>query len=164
MRCKQAKHEIALSVGRDLVESAERRLQRHLAVCPDCREYRRELSRDLSVLDECEDETEHASVWPSVQRRLAELPAVPPSRPSYGWAPAFAVVAACLIMYVSMDPSWVPGQSSPIETQPISAPVLPPTPIIDPAEPQTDLFPELRQLQNRSGDPAVGRPTVIEYR
>jgi len=163
MKCKHARHELALSIGRDLVESAEPKLQRHLATCPDCHEYRQELQNSLSVLQDCNDEAEHHSVWPAVERRLADLPEVPPVRPSYGLAPAFAVVAACLIMYVSMDASWVAGQSAPINAQPVNMPLLRPQPVVAPAVPRAESQLDFHWLQN-DAKPASGRPPVMEYR
>lgn len=171
MRCKHARHEIALSIGKDLAESAERKLQRHLATCPDCRDYRREMEEGLSVLQEAGDEPHHRSIWSSVENRLAELPE-PRAWQSFSLAPAFAVVAACLIMYVSVDSAWVSRQSSPVDVTPVSAPqVVPTTPIVAPADRgQSDFIRELQRMQGdqqrkgQGGAPGFGRRHILEYR
>ncbi len=172
MKCKHAKHEIALSIGKDLTEPAEEMLQRHLAACPDCRDYHSRMQVGLSVLQDCDDEVEHQSVWPAVESRLAELPEPAAERSSLSLAPAFAVVAASLIMYLSMDSFQVPRTSAPVGAAPASLPrVIQPTPIIAPAgNAQPDFFRELQRLQNsearrvRDEAPGIPRRQILEYR
>ena len=102
MKCKQAKQSMALSVGRDLDESSNRELQRHVTSCPPCRDYFGRLRESTSVLQQaseasCEPTSEECSVWPAVSRSLRK-----PSRGSspfawsQAWVPAVALASMVL--------------------------------------------------------------------
>jgi hypothetical protein len=169
MRCKQAKRQIALSVGKDLVQAAEAELQRHVSRCPDCRDHWRRMRDSVAVLqvyDASTSDPEIPSVWPRVRAQLQ--PAAEPVvlRPSFGFAPAFAVVAACLIMYVSMNYSFGPTVSSPLDVVPASSPAyLRTTPVVAPLQPSQDFLGHRQPAdQWNSPDRFDRQPLFIEYR
>lgn len=104
MNCHQAESAIALEVGNDLDESALEELTTHLARCPECRAYQRQLSKAVDVLQSPAEERPWSpddSVWPGVANYLAKS-AQPASlrRHFNGWTPAMTVVAACAVMVV----------------------------------------------------------------
>jgi hypothetical protein len=173
MRCKQAKRQIALSVGKDLVLSAESELQRHITSCPDCRAHARQMRDSLAVLqayDAATVDERLPSVWPRVRAQLQAVPEAPPARPSLGLAPAFAVLAACLIMYVSMNYSIGSSVSSPLDVLPVRSPAFEPTPIVAPIEPFNRMEPfdgrtRIRPLEQWNGPDRFDRsPLIYEYR
>lgn len=97
MNCKRARLHIALDVGDDLDSSAAAELERHLAECAECRDYRRCAA---GTLDSLHDETAEApgelqdSLWPDL---LEKLPPRPGRVPDFnGWWVALAVSAACV--------------------------------------------------------------------
>ncbi len=132
MNCKRANAEIALWVGNDLDESAERSLRRHLAKCPGCRKHWRKMKASLRMLQENDEdlsETRDISLWPrlSVALATAEEQNAHGSRFN-GWVPALAVAAACLAM-ISLSNNTPPVERSnearPIPVQPIYHDMLP---------------------------------------
>lgn len=100
MNCRRARPNIALSIGNDLDEQSERDVRRHLAVCPQCRQYAHSLRESLKVLERSERtpaEQMHDSVWPDLSKRLR--PADTGRREQFnGWMPALAVVVACMTL------------------------------------------------------------------
>jgi predicted anti-sigma-YlaC factor YlaD len=72
MNCKRAQAQIALSVGGDLDDTAERELQGHLESCSCCKRHSEQMNRTWTLLSERDDEPAdpHDSVWPDLQVRL----------------------------------------------------------------------------------------------
>lgn len=101
MNCTRAKSEIALWAGGDLDDRQIAQLERHVAVCPDCREYRQRMSGSLQVLQNpvvSEPSSLHDSVWPGVESRLSMQSQLEARRAERlnRWLPAAAIAAACL--------------------------------------------------------------------
>lgn len=108
MKCNRARHEIALAAGNDLDEAATKRLDRHLQTCPECRQFQAEMAVSVPVLQEVRQPTPALplhDLWPAVSIAVRR-PTVPASRRSLGLAPAFAVIATCLIMLVYSNEAW----------------------------------------------------------
>ena len=115
MNCKQAKAEIALWVGNDLNESAERSLRRHLSRCLGCRKHWRRMKASLRMLQEADEvpsTTEDVSLWPRLSAKLSAAEEQNARRSRFnGWVPALAVAAACLAM-ISLSNSTPPAERS----------------------------------------------------
>jgi len=133
MNCRRAQTDIALWAGNDLSEIDCQSLQRHLEVCPKCRDYKAHMQAIMQVVDECplRDEADEASksavaegLWPSLASRLVSLP-TPRNDRFNGWIPAIAVAAVCLAMLMVASPqdafpptsSAVPNETDPADTE-----------------------------------------------
>jgi hypothetical protein len=112
--CRKTRRLLALSAGNDVEERDLVGVQRHLAVCPQCREVRQGLEHSQQALERVRavpvDEDAGAgsawpgrSIWPAVARQVRvidEQAAAPNWR---GWLPSGALAAACLaVVMVSL--------------------------------------------------------------
>ena len=72
MNCKRAQAQIALAVGGDLDDAAERELHEHLGGCVDCHRHWKQMSDTWALLLDREDELPdpHDSVWPDLRVKL----------------------------------------------------------------------------------------------
>jgi len=111
MRCKQARRELALWVGGDHDPRLEALLESHLAECPDCRAFSREIKGVLQPFREVAsrefsahiDESPSVgwSLWPRVRAQLLrrrvhfnDLLDAP-----VGWIPVSGLTVACLAIF-----------------------------------------------------------------
>ena len=103
MKCKTAKHQMALAVGEDLALAEIRELQRHLQDCSNCQQTWVQHQRGFAVLQHSrtnETRPKSDSVWPTVSHRLRERAAAPERGEFNGWIAALAVTAACVLLFV----------------------------------------------------------------
>lgn len=109
---------IALSVGQDLDESADRTVQDHLAGCVDCRGQAAKLETSLRALREAEVTPSFAyrdSLWPSIARQVEARRRAGLAEQFNGWVPALAVMAASVLIAVfwnqstPVNDSWGPS-------------------------------------------------------
>lgn len=101
--CRQAKAEIALQAGGDLVDPATADLlESHLEACSQCQAYLVKLTASLEALQGCALESLPAShlhsLWPGIASRLPAS-----MRPSAAarfnvWVPTAAMAVACAAM------------------------------------------------------------------
>lgn len=110
MNCESARNQIALWVGGDLEAADILPLERHVAVCPNCRQTwqdfqsSHEALASLRTIKPAEKPMPAGngagSLWPSVARRLARRqPQI--QRPRFnGWLPGLAVSVACVAVMV----------------------------------------------------------------
>lgn len=150
MNCRQAKTEMALWVGDDLDEASARQVERHVAVCPECRDALVALRQSQSVLQALAG-SKHAgdvdaallkpassnlvrlasdgfeSLWPAVSRRLPGQSGARMRRFN-GWLPAAAVMAACVAILVVTGQNAVQYFDGPA---PFERPVFPATPAVE---------------------------------
>lgn len=126
MNCKRAKRDIALQVGGDLDDAQAQKLRLHLAVCPSCSDYSKQMEAGYGVLRApAEDDVavhDEKSIWPDLSNVLTRRAPQPRSVHLTGWVPATAAVAACLLIAASSyftRPSapQVPVPSRPVSTQ-----------------------------------------------
>src|SRR5215471_3312020 len=115
--CRKTRRLLALSAGNDLDERDQALAQRHLAVCPKCREAWQGLQRSQDVLERvcaapAVDQGKspgwsQGSLWPTVARHLRSIDTQAAAPDWRGWLPAGALAAACLaVVIVSLpDPS-----------------------------------------------------------
>lgn len=99
MNCKRARTEIALWAGDDLGEQTAEPLERHLALCGECREYRRQMASSVRVLQAPQRPPAaelHDSVWPGLADRLPSQDETRRADSLNRWLPAAAVAVACL--------------------------------------------------------------------
>jgi hypothetical protein len=120
LSCRKTRRLLALSAGNDfeILPSAE--TQRHLAICPHCRETWQGLRRAQQVLervsatrvagespavsDQPGEATLPASVWPGVARHLSVIDNQWAASDWRGWLPTAALAAACLAVIVVTIP------------------------------------------------------------
>ena|SRR5579863_9631312 len=115
LNCRKTRHELALSAGNDFEERPSLRTQRHLAVCPRCRETWQGLRNAQRVLERVsvapapEEQpaassglcgSERSSIWPDVARQLRVIDGEAGAPNWRGWLPAGALAAACLAVIV----------------------------------------------------------------
>ena len=103
MKCKTAKHQMALAVGEDLAPAEIQELQRHLQDCSSCQQAWERHQRGFAVLQHSrtnEVRPKSDSVWPTVSHRLRERNANPQLGEFNGWIAALAVTAACVLLFV----------------------------------------------------------------
>lgn len=109
MKCKTAKHQMALAVGEDLSPAEIQELQRHLQDCSNCQQTWEQHQRGFAVLQHSrtnETRPKSDSVWPTLAQRLRERDAASQRGEFNGWIAALAVTAACVVLFVfSMDDS-----------------------------------------------------------
>lgn len=145
MNCKQAQQDIALLVGHDLDDPLDRDdVKRHVATCPDCRQYFRRMKGALKVLSQADAPETYkstGSLWPELASRIHDRRLNGPRGRFNGWAPFVAMTAACLVLMVVVN-----------EPQQTSSPLGPPT-VRGPALP-------VFQPVGRLLDPVVERPAV----
>ena len=115
MKCREARQEIALLVGNDLQDAAAREvLKQHVSVCPECRQHYRDLKQSLAALEQADKPSTfevRESLWPKVSQRLQvrrQQEAAP--RPKRWW-PMAAVMAACVVLLVLIQPAPQPSPS-----------------------------------------------------
>jgi len=100
--CQQAKTLIALWAGHDLPSSEERSLQRHVALCPGCKAYARDMKICMKQLQECSGPRLMPSdkcLWSSLKTTL-QAPGHPKQvRRFNGWTASLAMAACFLAMF-----------------------------------------------------------------
>jgi hypothetical protein len=108
--CRKSRRLLALWAGNDLDERDAAALERHLAVCPQCRDVRQALHRSQQALEVVgpaggPDGQQAASVWPGVSRHIRTInePSESVSR-WHEWLPTAALAAACVTIIVVLFP------------------------------------------------------------
>jgi hypothetical protein len=113
LNCRKTRRLLALSAGNDVEERDLAGTERHLAVCPACREVWQGLRQSQQVLEQVvaapvADLGAIAShgpagsvwpppaIWPSVARHLRTIDARASAPNWRGWLPSAALAAACL--------------------------------------------------------------------
>jgi hypothetical protein len=125
MNCGRARTNVALWAGGDLDDQESGQLERHLAVCPQCRDYRTRIAGSLQALREPQGilaDNLYDSVWPKVASRLAVKSQADARRAERlnRWLPVAAAAAVCLaVIALTSEPEPrrqdVFGQSLPAE-------------------------------------------------
>lgn len=122
IKCRKTRRLLALWAGSDLEQRECQVVERHLAVCPGCRQVWDDLQRSQQVLEKARpllldaqerplaawpvDAFAAASLWPAVERHIRLIDATTNASVNISnrvalanwrdWLPAGAVVAACL--------------------------------------------------------------------
>jgi hypothetical protein len=128
LSCRKTRHRLALLAGNDLEERDLPETQRHLAVCPRCREVWQSLRHSQEALEgvisaPAEDQGQAAvagtysegmrgpeasasrgSVWPAVARHIVVIDEQAAATSWRGWLPAAALAAACLAIVMVAIP------------------------------------------------------------
>jgi hypothetical protein len=105
--CRKTRRLLALSAGSDVDGRECPNAQRHLAVCPRCREVWKGLQQSQRVLERVSAEPVAGglapadgwpapSVWPGVSRHLQTIDEQTVAPDWRGWLPSGALAAACL--------------------------------------------------------------------
>jgi hypothetical protein len=100
MHCEQARAALALWVGQDLTDAADRKaLDEHLAGCPQCRREQVAFVATQQVLREAQQpEGPRVGLWPRVAARLAVWEARPQYQRFNVWVPTVAAALACSVL------------------------------------------------------------------
>jgi len=99
MNCKQAQTNIALWVGGDLSENDVALLERHVAICPGCREHHLRMEHVQQMLNVSNSPPSlEESIWPDLEVKIERHQKAFRREQFNGWVPAFAVAAACLLL------------------------------------------------------------------
>jgi hypothetical protein len=112
LTCRRVRRSLALLAGNDLGEADQVAVDRHLAVCPDCRTVWQRLQTGQQALERVRTGTSgprplEASVWPAVERSLEANP-WPAGADWRGWLPTGALAAACLTLFLLIPPVGAP--------------------------------------------------------
>jgi hypothetical protein len=105
--CRKTRRLLALAAGNDLDERDLADTQRHLAVCPQCREVWQGLRQTQQALERLRsapavepgspaEERPAPSLWPAVARHVRAIDMQVAKANWRGWLPAGALAAACL--------------------------------------------------------------------
>ena len=97
--CRRTRRSMALSSGNDLVARDVPATERHLAVCPRCREVRERLKQSQQALERVSAPLERekpGSLWPGVARHILVIDEQVVAPNWRSWLPAGALAAACL--------------------------------------------------------------------
>lgn len=106
--CRKVRRSLALLSGNDLGEADQVVVERHVAVCPGCREQWLRLQAGQQALERVrtglsEPRPLGASVWPAVERYL-QANREPAAADWRGWLPTGALAAACLTLFLLIPP------------------------------------------------------------
>jgi hypothetical protein len=134
INCRRTRRLLALWAGSDLEQRESRVAERHLAVCPGCREVWEQLQQSQQLLEKVRaaslPDTAVAespanagnwsgiSVWPSVARNIRSIDKRSTNDWSgtsnwRDWLPAGAVAAACVAIMAVVLPEPLPESVSP---------------------------------------------------
>ncbi len=107
--CRKVRRLLALWAGNDLDERDSAGIERHLAVCPQCREIRQGLHQAQRALDAVRpaavpDRQLAMSVWPGVSRHIRSIDEVTAARGWREWLPTAALAAVCVAMIAALVP------------------------------------------------------------
>lgn len=130
--CRKTRRLLALSAGSDHEGRECASVDRHLAVCPQCREVWQGLQRSQRVLERVSAEPaagspsssalKPVSIWPGVRRHLQAIDDEAVAPDWRGWLPSGALAAACLaiVMVALPDAPAVntAGTGSPMSIRP----------------------------------------------
>ena len=109
MKCKQARAFASLMVGNDLEGDSQVQLQRHLAICPACRDFTYQMSASMQALQDAGNESNwlsqasesvgSESLWPRVAKVVNhKSPGSLRNRWFNGSVAALAIAATVLAM------------------------------------------------------------------
>jgi hypothetical protein len=109
LTCRKVRRSLALWAGSDLDEVSRGAAQRHLAVCPDCRDQWQRLQAGQLTLERLrsnppERKALAGSVWPAVERQIRAVDEEPIAADWRGWLPTGALAAACLTAILIVVP------------------------------------------------------------
>jgi hypothetical protein len=104
--CRSTRRMLSLWAGNDLEPQSCATAERHLAVCPACREVWEHLQNSQRALERARERgsavmvaDRRSSVWPGVSRHLRSIDDTQVVAPNWrDWLPAGAVAAACLAL------------------------------------------------------------------
>ncbi len=114
LNCRKTRRLLALSAGNDVEDRDLAGVQRHLAVCPHCREVWQGLKLSQQALEQVraapvEDDVASGpawpgrSIWPAVARHVRDIDEQAAAPNWRGWLPSGALAAACLaVVMVSL--------------------------------------------------------------
>ena len=104
MNCRDARTEIALSLGHDETdESRWEEVRRHVSTCVPCRVHYRRLKEALSALDHADPPSTYEtrdSLWPELASRLDAQPRRASSSGYGNWLPYASFIMACMLFVV----------------------------------------------------------------
>ena len=148
MNCNEAQHELALASGQDLDPQNQDALNRHLAVCPECREHWRNLRDSTDVLQQASASGEHLgpSLWPDLEARLngrKHLVAESAGGTASGWLPviAMALATAATIAFALSTPAFDLESPSMARSQSAQPSAFPHGNMVQPAGFDNELIP-----------------------
>ncbi|MGE5195228.1 MAG: hypothetical protein ACM3U2_22265 [Deltaproteobacteria bacterium] len=123
LNCRKTRRLLALSAGNDVEERDLAGAQRHLAVCPQCREVWQALRQSQQVLEQVRAAPAEGkgsptpgwpapSLWPTVARHVRAIDAQGAAPDWRGWLPAGALAAACVAVVMVALPDLSPGPAT----------------------------------------------------
>src|SRR5262245_9795390 len=117
LSCRKARRSLALWAGNDLDEAGQAAMQRHLAVCPGCRQAWQDLQTWRQALEQArpaasERTTGAASIWPAVEWHIRAINDRPSPADWRDWLPAGALAAACVTLALILAPAGDPGSGA----------------------------------------------------
>jgi hypothetical protein len=125
--CRKTRLQLALWAGNDLDERDVAAMERHLAICPHCREVGEELRQSQQLLETvrpAESTVGHElpSVWVGVSRHIRLMDERRDPRSWRDWLPTCALAAACIAAGVILFPAMQFGDSPSVTQRPLFGP------------------------------------------
>jgi hypothetical protein len=117
LNCRKTRRLLALSAGNDVEERDLAGVQRHVAMCPRCREVWQGLKLSQQALEEVRGAPIDApgsawpnrSIWPAVARQVQVIDEQAAAASDWrGWLPAGALATACLAVVMVSLPDAAP--------------------------------------------------------
>jgi hypothetical protein len=99
LSCRNIRRQLSLRAGNDLEPHECAALERHLAVCPACRQAGEQFQQSQRVIEQvgrAEVPDRESTVWPAVSRHLSSIDRQTLAPSWRDWLPAGAVAAACV--------------------------------------------------------------------
>lgn len=156
--CRKIRRLLALWAGCDLDERDAAGVERHLAVCPQCRDVRVGLHQSLQALDSARPEAApeslpSISVWPGVSRHIRSIDELSGASGWRDWLPSGVLAAACVAMISVLLPPVRTGDSN-LSTMSDPVPVV----VRSNSGGLQQVFAGSQRFVNRSGGPPLAPP------
>jgi hypothetical protein len=117
MKCKRARKELSAYIDGEVSSRKRTRIEKHLAECSDCEQYKESLVRLVESVREADRIDPSAEFWPVTMRRIRTLMKLPGAGRAF--APRLApALVACLVLAVGIA-GWIvlsPDRAAPGST------------------------------------------------
>lgn len=114
MNCRNWEERIALHAQGDLPAPEAAKTERHLADCPDCRQFAESLTQSLALLRAAHDEPLAPAHLAAVRTRVLDRIQTPPRSRRLAWIGAASAAAAALLVFLLIPQPLAPPRLRPV--------------------------------------------------